>query len=428
MAAPDQVFLLESVGCNLTDDQRANSNRSTHQTVKNLFQRIGLIFVVLVVLLITLGVFFVWNKNRRVAAKIQELREAGKPVSVADLGELPSLRGDSSSILQELAAPLQSLEQAMAKAQSSGDEQQDREMRVAIFRAFESEQPGLIELLRGEAEEPGTCSKLFYDDPVGKFNQSLLDQIAAYRPLTRALTYHAEAELTDGNTDEVLRDAIAILNWSEKISHEPCMVSNLTFVAVRSSGIQLAADCMYRGDATKEVREQLLDTLRQHDPVAAWSRMIDSERALSLTMFGEMPTPLRLMQAVNGGTEEYLELFDDFDALGKKPSGIDTSSTPTGGLVFGVYGSLNTVLGANRRVQALTNAVLILAAWQDQGSDPSATIAGLRLPVAAVLDPCDGSTMKLIMTTAGPIIYSAGEDGLDNGGEIAERDVGIAPK
>ena len=123
---------------------------------------------------------------------------------------------------------------------------------------------------------------------------------------------------------------------------------------------------------------------------------------------------------------EYLDLMQQFEVLGKQNWGVKPPAMSTDWMAALVHPSMKAALEANRRVQSQTNALLILAAWQDAGSDVGATIDDLGLPKPIVTDPFDGSTMKFKMTDDGPIIYSFGVDGADNDGD-QNSDAGIAP-
>ena len=53
----------------------------------------------------------------------------------------------------------------------------------------------------------------------------------------------------------------------------------------------------------------------------------------------------------------------------------------------------------------------------------------LSLPKAATIDPFSGEPLKLKRTDDGWIIYSVGDNGVDDGGDLAYgKDIGLAPQ
>ncbi len=396
--------------------------------MNSLLRRFLIAAAVLVIGLIAFVFMFLWNMNRKLETKIDELRQAGKPVTIAELGDSSRFSGNADS-LRDLEKPLQVLESAIARIPVTSDEQKDSELRIAAFRSFAQTEPNFINQLRQAAEVPAGTSGLNFDAPPQVFLNQLMSMLSPYRSAARALSYHADAALADGNTDEAILDAIAILRWADHLSHEPAIVSHQVSLAVRGIGIDLAEECLYRGDAGEESRTKLLNVMREHDRAAAWSRMIDSERAVGRSLFDNQAGPGRVFMAATGDGVDMLEAMEAYDVVGQKPWGIDPGHLKAGSMAALLLPSMASTISAHRRVQAKTLALEILAAWQAAGSDRQATIESLGLPKAVTIDPFDGSILKLKMTPNGPVIYSVGQDLTDNGGMIDdESDPGIGPK
>jgi hypothetical protein len=395
--------------------------------MNSLLRRFLIAIAVLLIGLIAFVFMFLWNVNRKLEAKIDELRQAGKPVTIVELGHSSRFSGNADS-LRDLEKPLLALESSIAKVPTTGDEQQDSQLRVAAFRAFEPGEPSLIKQLRQAAADPAGTSGLNFDAPPQVFLNQLLTTLSPYRSAARALSYHADAALADGKTDEAMLDAIAIVRWADQLSHEPAMTGHQVSLAVRGIAIEVAAKCLYRGDASEQLRSELLKVVREHDRAAAWSRMIDSERAIGRSLFDEHAGPGRVLRAAMGDGVELLEAMNAYDAVGQKPAGIDPGQLEAGPMAALLLPAMAATISSHRRVQAKTQALEILAAWQDAGSDPLATIESLGLPTSVTIDPFDGSMLKLKMTATGPVIYSVGQDLADNDGRIEdESDLGLGP-
>lgn len=395
--------------------------------MNSIFQRAGFVFGLILLLLMAVGIFFVWSISNRYSARISVLQAAGKPVTLGELAEEAALRDSGTAVLKDVEMPLVSLELKVAEAGETGDQAKESEKRIAAFHEFESGQPELIDLLRQGAAERGGAGRVTYDQPAQVFLGALYNRIGLYRSAGRALAYHAEAELDAGNPNEAALDAISILQWSDKQGLEPAMVCYMSSVAMRSSGLGIAADCLYTGELDDKIRSDLLDKIQQHDRVAAWSRMIDSERVVGLELFNEMPSVIRFGQTMSGRIIEYLDTMDHFEKLGANDWGAGPGTlniTPTTTMTIA---PLLAALDASRRVQAQATAIHILAQWQDQQSPEDAKVEDLNLPKSVTTDPYDNAVMKLKMTADGPIIYSVGKNGHDDGGLIPAGDSGIAP-
>lgn len=395
--------------------------------MNSIFQRAGIVFGLILLLLIAVGIFFVWSISSRYSARISALQASGKPVTLAELAEEAALRDNGTAVLKDLEKPLVSLELKVAEAGETGDEAKDREKRIAAFREFETGQPELIGLLRQGAVERGGAGRVTYDQPAQAFLGSLYNRIGLYRSAGRALAYHAEAELDAGNPNEAALDAISILQWSDELGLEPAMVCYMSSVATRSKGLEIAADCLYTGNLDNKIRSDLLDRIQLHDRVAAWSRMIDSERVVGLELFNEMPSVIRFGQTMSGRITEYLDMMDHFEKLGSNDWGADPGAFNISPTTTMAIAPLLAALDASRRVQAQAAAIRILAQWQDQQSPEDAKVEDLNLPKSVTTDPYNNATMKLKMTAEGPIIYSVGKNGHDDGGLIEDGDSGIAP-
>jgi len=109
----------------------------------------------------------------------------------------------------------------------------------------------------------------------------------------------------------------------------------------------------------------------------------------------------------------------------------DNNYFPRGRWIVGHF-----ALGARtalERMSALNHCVRIVNALARM-HDVTADVESLGLPPECLIDPFDGKRLRIKRTPRGPIVYSVGEDLVDDGGDIfwktdppaAPRDVGIA--
>jgi hypothetical protein len=209
--------------------------------MSGLIKRLGLGLLLLLLLgVVVLAVKFT-ARQRVINNKLSELQKAGKPVSVNEIAKLNPPLSPAIKTLQDLAAPLRLMDEAVTLAvPNTADEAKDEESRVTKYRAFDADNPELIPLLRDAAKEPfgGSMSHL---TSANGLVEELNEAVSLLRGAARALRYHAAVALEDGRTDEAMLDAIAILNWADHAGREPSMIAYLTHLAVRGGGVELAA-------------------------------------------------------------------------------------------------------------------------------------------------------------------------------------------
>lgn len=102
----------------------------------------------------------------------------------------------------------------------------------------------------------------------------------------------------------------------------------------------------------------------------------------------------------------------------------------TGWLFGSVMPSINATQEATKRVEAQTRCLLALLQWRRQGGNAEG-IKELTLVGVATIDPYDGGDLKFRVTEFGPVIYTVGNNRVDDGGEKSlvsqQEDVGIMP-
>ena len=385
------------------------------------------IAVALLLGLAVVGVKFM-RAQRVVSDKLSELQAAGKPVSVQGIGQSNVPPSPAVSMVNELAETLQQMDQEVAlAAKGETDAEYDQSTRD-LFRKYDASNPELVKLLREAAAKRPGGSVGDFGTTATQMLEELMNEVGLYRQVSRALAHHSDVALEDGKTDEAMLDAIAILQWADHVGREPSLSMYLTHLASRGQGLDRAAQCLYRNEGPTEVRERLVKTIADYDRLKAWTWAVSSERAISLTLQDENFGPLKPLQTMSGSTAELLDLIESFERAGLQEFGGSLPDVSPTGLAPMVQPAFQAALEAMRRTQAESQAIRILAAWQDAGDDQAKDITTLKLPKHVLVDPTDGTQMKFQLTEKGPVIYSVGRDG-DNGGAIESgEDQGIAPR
>ncbi|WP_146519467.1 hypothetical protein [Stieleria varia] len=359
---------------------------------------------------------------------LKPLLDVGKPVSLTDLETDPvPVEQNAAEVLETLADAIKLFDNRLARA--SQDAESDEEFDAALVltsRLLSERYPDLVPALRGAAKRKiyraGHDSSL----PPQEWMASVMNELGPIRTVARILNGHAKMSLADQDTDAAALDAIALMQWSEHVAKQPCLISFLVSTVLLDNAMELAADCLYQEKLSDSVRGQLIEAVKNNSFRKSFAGSVDSERAFGISSINALraqgvPMP--------GELAAYLKLISDFDQIAGRPFGFAKEPPETESLFArSVWPALTGGLAALRRSQAKSNAVLILAAWQDAGANHDTQIDALPVANSIKLDPFDGSTMKLLWDEKGVSIYSVGENLIDDQGSLMERvDIGISP-
>ncbi|TWT82945.1 hypothetical protein CA13_44080 [Planctomycetes bacterium CA13] len=357
------------------------------------------------------------------------LREAGKPLCIADLQPSPVDDSQNAAIaIGSLEKVISDYDHQLAKATLEIETDEEHvAAAIQVARKSEIENPGLVVKLREASRLPKYQPD--YDFSLGPtpLVEDVLKQVHPIRTVVRVLRGHGLMSLSDGKTDEAVLDAIAILRWSEHLAKEPLMVNYLVSVALFGEAADLAASCIYAEDASLEMRSELVRMFEDTPLADHFAKTLDTELAFGISSFDSFP--LSRFQFMLGELSDYIDVFSEMKSIAKMPTGLAPSTSPKEGLFTALaWPSFASSLASLRRSQAKARALQILATWQTLGSDTAISIDDLGLPESVCTDPFDGSSMKLTVVGDSIAIYAVGQDMVDNDGSVDdERDIGISP-
>ncbi|WP_157593942.1 hypothetical protein [Rubripirellula obstinata] len=368
-----------------------------------------------------------WRASREVEARLAPLREAEKPTSISDLKPLPVADSDNAAkAIEPLEELCRELDSQLAKAiyQKDTDEEYEAAL-IGLARTIATDHPELIPSLKKAFALPEFQPDYEFDLSPTAFMDNVLQQNRSVRMVARVMHGHGLMSLEDGETDEAIADALSVLKWSGHIANQPLLVNYLVSAAVRSQALDLASRCLVADNSSPQMRTQLIDALERSDLQKQFDQSIESERAFGISSFESFA--LFRFQVMVGELSAYLDMVDEFKLIVQRPTGVAPKQPETSSMfAASTWPAFETGLAALRRSQAKSQAILILAAWQDQGSDVTTKVADLRLPASITLDPFDGSQMKLKATKDTVVVYSVGQNLTDDGGKLAgELDVGV---
>jgi hypothetical protein len=388
--------------------------------LKQIFKRAVIVLLSIASVLVLIVAFLNWRASRKVEARLAPLREAGKPIAIEDLqpSSIPDEQNAAKAV-EPYSAALESFNRQLAEATHSLETNtQGIAGYILVAKGVAKEFPRLNDALRTAAAMPVYQPELDYSLDPSSFMDQVLNQPVSPRTIVRALYEHGLMSLAEGKPDDAAEDAIAILNWSQLIAKQPLVVNQLVSTACYSQGVKLAAKCLYADGTSPDMRASLMRTCSNESAMLAnHSIAIDTERAFGIASFDSFPGS-RWMWLL-GELVAYLDVMAEFQSIAVHPTGL-APNEPNNPSIFArlTWPAIQQSIVALRRQQALSRATLILAA--SQGADDTAP--------SSLIDPFDGSEMRVKPVGDSIAVYSVGADLVDDGGSIEDgRDIGIAP-
>lgn len=308
-------------------------------------------------------------------------------------------------------------------------------------RSFLKELDHEIQLIK-QAADAGGMARYPVDFTAG-YN-TILPAQQETRTLARLLSLSAHVNAHDGKNPETLRDASAIFAVSESLRGDPILISQLIRIAIHASGCELVADVLPYGHWTDTELENLQITIGRADFRSGMQMALHGELALSLDAIDRFPYPHSMFRGANK--------IKAIELLSKSTMGLETS-WPEALMSLQKADAELKALAASK-FSRLTYATLIplLPAYQQfihagiraeaRQNCAIATIAAYRfrfqhgkLPTSLpdlqdlipdddpskssrLIDPFDGQPLRFKANSDSVIIYSIGENKVDDGGDF----------
>lgn len=409
---------------------------------------VGLILLALVVILYC-GVS-IWAN--RLAARIARLRAAGEPTCIADLAPPAGQGQNGADIIAGVSQDIRGFTKEEAQFYitdlgKSYSEKKDRRSQpsteeINAIRAILEKYPRIEPAL----QQAVTCeyfrSRLNYALGFQQFLNDLIKRATDLRSCARMLDWKTQVELADGNIDQAMKTGMLVLRLSRLQEQEPALQNGLVAIAIRAKGVDLLNLAIRSGPVSKEQRDALDDELATLDGLDWYVNVLKTERAVNLSaardQFPLFPMTWQgtLLQAdMIGFYEQFLPLaaqpaylsVEKISALEKKSYSTPISTTLIK-LLFPAIEAAN--ISANRNLVSIRCLRILnaLGRYREEHGEEATGLDDLSLPSESTIDPFDGKPLKLRLTDSGWVIYSVGQDGIDDGGELSElQDRGLAP-
>jgi hypothetical protein len=167
-----------------------------------------------------------------------------------------------------------------------------------------------------------------------------------------------------------------------------------------------------------------------------WKKVVYSEIPFFVDVFHPtLPTATRHLWFSLAAEADYLYTMKSIAEKQMVQDGLYVNVMPDENSGYGkswlfasVTPAINATQEATKRVDTQNRCLLALLQWRRQGAT-AVDIKELQLTGLAAKDPYDGGALKFRVSEFGPVIYSVGNNRVDDGGEKSllgkQEDVGI---
>ncbi len=319
--------------------------------------------------------------------------------------------------------------------------------RIAATRAFVDDHADLYDQLpRYSAGQRGRREYASGQEMLMELYKAALPSAARHASKLLALRTHLLA--LEGSNILAVGDIEAMVNLAWSYHQEPTLISGLMQVAVVAMAVDALEKSLVHVELDDATASRLIDVLseRAAEDVVYWAVrgerafMIGTSNALMAPDGGaiiDLPNnPLRhapwlikadLVHAVQRMTELVDASEDGPAALLEVARAQDNDTLPAYAILSGmltpsVTRAVEMFLRGDAQLHSAITALACERYRLAQGAWPEALdeLVPRYLP-AVPIDPFDGAPLRYKKTTAGIVIYSIGENGVDDGGDLISR-------
>lgn len=389
----------------------------------------------------------VWITGTQLDRELARIRAAGDPVSLADLEPEPiPPERNAATYLRRARDDLRAMDGEITQAMVDApvfDVRSPSVMRA--IRSAVTTYPKVIPLL----EQAAACSRYTSTEPSVSndpeaFFDAIMPRVQDRRAAAKLLGYYwPEVLFADDKREEAVRSSIALLRLCRLFDQQPMLVDFLVSIACRGIALHSLNQILQTGSVSDELRQELEDELAKHNLDAAFRLALKTERAVGFSSFRHfMSLPYEDNWFARGFYNRlqlrYLEQLTWYiehtpeEPFVEKVAEMNSSPPPDCSVGFGTGGGLLGAQIAQRNGQSLLNAIRVLNALQrreNPDEPPAADLSDLGLPREATLDPFTGKPLIVKRVPDGWLVYSVGQNGIDDGGEFGayRSDEGYGP-
>jgi len=380
-----------------------------------MWKRILKFTVLGVVILLIVAAGWRWWSLAQLEQRLAAIREAGDPVSLADLQPDPvPPQGNAATYLARVSDDADKLwielDPILYRVDLNAREKVTPEELAAVEEAFAA-YPQVLAAMEQAAGAKTHVWPFDYSQSHTEFSEAFIDVTQRWRTFARLFHCRAVYLAVTDRPDEAVEVYLQLLRLARLQSEEPLlMVGLLVNIAVRQTAIAGLNDLLQTATLSPETYAAIDRELAHHDSLDRFVPMLKAERVYGIESFAQFP------QVFVSQWIEYLDVMEDLIAEGDRPvyEVTEPDESAYGTLTALVIPSIVASRAAANRDVALVRGVRIVNALQaQQMDDPAVDLSTLGLPPETLIDPFSGQPLKHEKTELGWKISN--HDDVDNG-------------
>lgn len=388
--------------------------------------------------------FLNWRAGVCLEEQLQRLRQAGKPISIAELAPAAvSPERNAATYLRRAEKSIMAMNQELSPLGDMHDNHYDKgrlnQSGIELVEAALAAYPDAIPLIEQAADAPDYVPDHDYTLlPPQAFLDPYLQKVQQARAFARLLEYRGGLLLARSEREEALRNGLMLLRLDRHFQQEPMLVAYLVSIAVQSMGIEQVANALQDGPISTDMHDQVDAEISKQFGSRAFVWAIESDRAYGIDSFREF-RGLGLPGAFKRDECDYLKRMAAEIEIGTAPrykvetalAQMTADSQGAGTLTQMILPALEAAREAQLRARARLQCLRVLNALARHDGEEGKTLPSLdelNLPDEIKLDPYNGQALKIKRVESGWIVYSVGPNLKDDGGKIEKsEDVGVGP-
>lgn len=389
--------------------------------------------------------FFNWRAGVCLEEQLQPLREAGEPMSIAELAPVPvSPELNAATYLRRAEKSVMAASQELSALGEKRDDYYEQgrlnQRGIQLVEAALAAYPEAISLVQQAAEAPDYAPDHDYTLPSQAFLERYVQKVQQARAVARLLQYRADLLLARHEREESMRNGLTLLRLDRHYQREPFVVAYLVSIAVQSMAVMQITRGLEDGPASSELHDQIDAEVSKNLKLESQTFVmtLKTERAYGIDSFRSF-RGLGLPWRFKRDECDYLKRMAAEIEIGTAPryqveaalAQLSADTQGAGPLTKLMLPALEAAREAHLRSRARLQCLSVLNALTRRERDQIAnapSIDDLNLSDDIKVDPYNGQTLKIKRVEAGWLVYSVGPNLKDDGGKIEKsEDVGIGP-
>ena len=392
------------------------------------------------------------SSSSRLNQQLADLRSRGLPTTGSELNAYYAVPSDVDDSTEQWATAINAIRIANIGSRvksipivgegptpvpSPGQEWAELEASRSFLKEMDHEVQRIM-----LAADAGGMARYPIDFTAG-YNTVLLAQQET-RTIARLMSLSAHVHAHDGQNPQTLKDVSAIFTLSESLRGDPVVLSQLLRIANHAIGFELVADMLPHCNWSDTELKNLQITIGRANFRSEMRNAFHGELALCLDAIDRFPYPQSMFSSAN--KSKAIELFTEStegletswtEAI-KRHQKVDaelnsmSANTVSRLMHIGWYQNLTALhqaINSGIRAEARQNcAIAMIAAYRfrlQHGKLPT-SLAELRDLIpdegpsksTCLIDPFDGQPLRFTANSDSVIIYSIGENKVDDGGDV----------